>query len=279
MYRFLLAIVFAVVLSLAGRAHGALYGAQPGSGKIVEIDPVTGAILRGFAAPDPSFNLVGLSGAEGGSVLIYQNTNGETSQTRITRINPLSGSVLDYHTPLTATGVRGLTAQNVGGTQYLINAGSDALIQHGYDSTQYDVLNYGSGTARALGGDDRGRSFVETFEQTVWTIREFSPASNSVLNSYSSPSGVTGLAFDGQYLYAAANEAQGSDLVSRIYTLDPSNGAIVRSVLLQGSLVNELAVALPEPSYALILAAVCAGFCRLRFSASSHPRKARTSGM
>src|SRR5688500_11563187 len=112
-------------LATASPARGALFGAQADTGQIVEIDPVTGTIVRGFAAPDSSFGQVGLSAAENGAVLIWRNSSGAATQDMITRIDPITGSVLSLHTPLSSFGaeVHGLTSQRIGETDYLVSAG------------------------------------------------------------------------------------------------------------------------------------------------------------
>ena len=73
-------------------APAVLFGIQPYTGMIVQLDPATGAVVGQFSAPVGASAIAGLSGAEGGKVLIYQSDASDSSQ--LYRIDPASGSVL-----------------------------------------------------------------------------------------------------------------------------------------------------------------------------------------
>lgn len=233
-------------LSLTAPAQAALFGIQSDSDSIVEIDPTTGAILRGFPAPDPNLRaLIGLSGAENGSVLLWEDSYGETTLGRITRIDPISGAVLGYFNSSFAI-AEGLTSERIAGTDYLIvgGRGNGLLVQRGYGSTDIRELDLGS-VVTSLGGDGFGRSFAACRDDT---FREFDPVTGSVLQTFPFLNAVRGLAFDGQYLYATNQVVEDHAFVTLLYTVDPDTAQILRTVTVTGGPIQGLAVAIPEPS-------------------------------
>jgi hypothetical protein len=249
-------IMLLCCLVTACSARGALYGSQPDSGQIIEIDPVTGAVARGFAAPDENFQQVGLSGAESGSVLIWLNSSGASTQAMITRIDPGTGAVLSVHMALSSFGapIHGLTSQPVAATNYLVSGGPSAPFssQHGYDGKEYDEFDLGS-PIESLAGDGFGRSFAGCRDNFV---REFDPVSGAILNTFPLSAGWGGLAYDGTHLYATSTIAVGGTLLGMIHTLNPDTGALLRSVTIaSGGPVTGLGVAVPEPASGVIAGA------------------------
>ena len=82
--------------------------------------------------------------------------------------------------------------------------------------------------SRAVAGDNGGRIFSfakATSGSPSFEIFEIDPVVNQApLNSFPAPSqNIVGMAFDGQYLYAA-------DTSGTLYTLNPSNGSVLNSV-------------------------------------------------
>src|SRR6186997_3033487 len=70
-----------------------LWGIQPATNRIVVVDPVTGNVLSSFAPPGGALvstqEFGGLTIAEGGNVLLYQNP--VANPTSLFRINPNTG--------------------------------------------------------------------------------------------------------------------------------------------------------------------------------------------
>src|SRR6188472_2853872 len=73
-----------------------LWGIQPATNQIVVVDPVTGNVSGGFVPPGgaltPTQQYGGLTIAEGGRVLLYQNP--VANPTSLFRINPYTGSLI-----------------------------------------------------------------------------------------------------------------------------------------------------------------------------------------
>ncbi|HZZ44387.1 MAG TPA: hypothetical protein VFE58_15740 [Tepidisphaeraceae bacterium] len=152
-----LAILAIFLLAIASPTRAALFGVQIDTGNIVEINPASGEILRSFPAPDSNrlSPHLGLSGAENGSVLLWMDPAGETTLDLVTRIDPITGAVLDYHLPPYLSTIDGLSSQRIDGVDYIIVGGrSDGiLVQHGYDSDNITYFTLGVGAnVLALGG-------------------------------------------------------------------------------------------------------------------------------
>ena len=61
--------------------------------RIIQIDPTTGNVLGGFTTPDPGINLVsGLTFAEGGTTILFQNGNSPGTPSNLYRLNPNNGA-------------------------------------------------------------------------------------------------------------------------------------------------------------------------------------------
>ena len=245
--RALLAVLCAVGLGLiaAGPASAlvvtptiGVYGVQPATGKIVLVDPTTGAILSSYDAPgdlqsDDVF--IGLSGAEEGSTLIYRNYSDAADKNTLFRLNPSTGATLSEETMPDWT-TDGLTFET--GTSNFIfssHSNSDIHRQTGFSGAEVffwsDIAPGG-----ALGGDDMGRHFARTAGATE--IKEFSPSTDtSALNTFAAPAtDVEGLAFDGTVLYAST--ASGT-----LYRLNPDTGAVLGSTTVSGGALWGLGVA------------------------------------
>ncbi|HZZ44386.1 MAG TPA: hypothetical protein VFE58_15735 [Tepidisphaeraceae bacterium] len=75
----------------------------------------------------------------------------------------------------------------------------------------------------------------------------------TILRTFPFLTGITGLAFDGQYLYATNVIVQNDTPVTELYTVDPDNAEILHSTSVDGGQLAGLAVAIPEPVIAAFL--------------------------
>jgi hypothetical protein len=228
-------------------AHAALFGVQPNTSRIVIVNPAIGTTTP-FITPAglaPAHTIIGLSGAEGGSVLIYTNDN-DGGTTDLRRYSATTGALLSTATTSTWSH-DGLTYQ--GGTIFLNHSNADVHKQVGYSATEtFNATTSPSSTIGALGGDDNGRLWQNCIDGQ---IREFNLA-GTILNSFAAPSsGVQGLAFDGQLLYAS----NGAGL---LYTLNANTGAVLNTVTVVGGPLYGLGSAnVPEPAtMALLVSAI-----------------------
>jgi hypothetical protein len=172
------------------------------------------------------------------------------------RINPYTGALLSTEFMPAANDITdfraGLSYQSGAGVlgqyaAFAINDGAPVQRQDGYGNpVLVDHTPAGATFAGALGGDDMGRLFLASDSAIV----EFNPfVANQVIRSYPQPTGVGiagGLAFDGVSLYL-------SDLSSRLYTMNPETGVVIRSVLVQGGSLIGLG-AIPEPGAIVLIA-------------------------
>lgn len=235
-----------------------VWGIHPATNQIVRVDPSSGSILGGFTPPggalDPNQMFGGLTLAEGGKVLLYQNP--VTNPADLFRIDPLTGMLLSTEsmpaalTPEFRAGLSFASDAGAGGEDaiFAINDGGPIQRQDGYgDVTLADHTQSGATFAGALGGDDNGRQFV-AFLSTV--ILEFSATTpDTPINTIPAPTlqAVGGLAFDGTYLYL-------SDLQGRLYTLNPDTGDILNDVAVEGGVLIGLAASpVPEADTATLL--------------------------
>jgi hypothetical protein len=185
-------------------------------------------------------------------VLLYQNP--VANPTSLFRINPYTGSLISTEFMPAASSApefrAGLSYQTGAGTLgqnavFAINDGGPVQRQDGYGNPLLvDQTPPGATFAGALGGDDTGRLFLAV-SNPGGSIVEFNPfVPNSIIATHPTPSGigiVGGLAFDGVSLYL-------SDLNSRLYTINPDTGAVIRSVLVQGGPLIGLGAYVPEPA-------------------------------
>ncbi|MEN6496780.1 MAG: SdrD B-like domain-containing protein, partial [Thermoguttaceae bacterium] len=212
----------------------ALFGIQPNTNKLVQLDPATGAVVRSFSLPVATDSqYAGLSGADDGQSLIFQT--GDSGP--LYRIDPNTGRVLSVETRAeSGYGPTGLSFET-GATAsiFAFNGASAVQRQDGYGGSLADfVANVFPGSPGAMGGDDYGRHFV--FAQDA--ILEFDPQTpNTILRRLPAPAtNVAGLAFDGFRLYA-------STLAGDLFTLDPNTGAILNQTFAQGGYLIGLGVA------------------------------------
>jgi outer membrane protein assembly factor BamB len=262
----------------ASRSDGALYGSARQTGKIFEIDPTTGNIARRFDAPDAGDNLGGLSGAEGGNVLIWRCSTGETTADRLTRIDAATGSILSFGDDnYIGNYARGLAWDRIDGTDYVLTASRDSTVFVYRASGGLLVANYGfqdsAGDAipiTSIGGDGFGRTFVALYDQS---IREINPLTGAVLRTlpFTEPGAgrVHGLAYDGELLYGSFVT---TGALSMIATFNPDSGEVIRSVRVNtDDFIFDLAVATPEPSASLLC--LCAVVAMPRRRRSSQKRR------
>ncbi len=229
-------------LAVAAPAQGALYGAQPATGNIVAVDPATGAVTDSFDAPgdlQSGHTRVGLSGAEGGTTLIYVNDEG-TAASPLFRLHPTTGAVLSTQVAddTTNDGLSFQTAPDL--TKLIFSSHSDTDIHRQTGFSGPDDSQWATGAPiGGLGGDGFGREFG-FFDDG--RLHEYDPFSDTdaFISTLPAPSGIQGLAFDGTFLYAST--ASGN-----LYTLNANTGAILRAVPVSGGALYGLGVALEAP--------------------------------
>ena len=162
-----------------------LFGIQDTTDLIVEIDPVTGVVFNSFASPTLIDTVSGISGAEGGTTLIVQDS---TDPSNVYRIDPATGSVLSTETMAdTGSGARGGLSYE-GTSIFAIDNGGPVDRQDGYGGPVVDHLStVNPDFPGALGGDDNGRHFVAA----DGLIQEFDPAvPDTIINSFAIPAEV-----------------------------------------------------------------------------------------
>jgi len=234
------------VLCTPAMAQTTVWGVQSSTGKILKIDPLTGAVLGSFATPAPiaaAADHVGLTIAEGGTSLLYINTDVSTN---LYRLNPNTGAILS-----TVFGDNfqnhGLSYEKIGGSDFIYysHLSSDTHRQSGFGGTTTFFWGPGAPTG-GLGGDGNGREFGIYSDGL---IHEFNPSVNQTtfLSTLPEPSaGLEGLAFDGTFLYASNSAGQ-------LFTLNPNTGAVLHTVTVGGGTLVELGAAVtgstgvPEP--------------------------------
>lgn len=205
----------------------ALYGVQPVSGNIVQVNPVSGAIIRSFAAPagiTAADVNIGLSGAEDSSTLLYVNT--DVSRGQLLRLDPADGSVISTET----TGswdLDGLGYENDGASDLIFTSHSAGDMHRQVGFSGPETFGWVTGApVGGVGGDGFDRQFGFF---TDGMIREYDPF-NSVapLSVLPSPApNIQGLAFDGTNLYASAATGE-------LFTLNPDTGAVLNTATVAG---------------------------------------------
>jgi len=210
-------IAFVAALLCADAALAdSIYGVT-NRNQIVVINPITGDVSVVGATPVGVSNISGLSGAEGGAVLIYSSDIGGGL---LYRLNPLTGALLSTHA---------LPITNRGGLSYQTNPGADSIFSINDGAPFVRQLGYGAaplafGVAGAtfpggMGGDDNGRHFIFL----SGAIQEFDPNTGALLANLGNRVGgaISGLAYDAGNLYVTTDSA------GFIYTLDANTGAVL----------------------------------------------------
>ena len=263
-------IGLAVFSSAAPSYAVELWGILPATNQIVRVNPLTGDVSAGFTPPGGTLTagqlFGGLSIAEGGAVMLYQNP--VANPTSLFRLNPDTGALLSTEFMPAATGDpqhrAGLSYASDAGAAgadaiFAVNDGAPVQRQDGYgDATLSNHTPPNALFAGALGGDDNGRHFLAALSiANAPVIWEFNPSTpNAIINTLPAPftnAPIGGLAFDGQNIYLSAFDG-------RLWTIDPDTGAVLNNVLVnEGGLIGLAARAIPEPSAGALILIACAG--------------------
>lgn len=230
----------------------ALFGVQPATGEIVEVDPGTGAIVRSFPAPagiSATDTSIGLSGAENNTALLY--TNSHVANTELFRLDPVDGSVLS---------VEAKESWDTDGVGYEHDGTSDLIFTSHSSADLHQAAGYGSpevfswATGAPIGGvagDGFDRSFALF---TDGMIHEYNPFidEDAYISDLTPPApDIEGLAFDGTNLFAST--ASGD-----LYTLDPDTGSVINvapvaggALFALGAIVTSAPPVLPDLLYVI----------------------------
>ncbi len=207
-----------------------VWGIQPNTQQIVQIDPTTGAIVGRFPAPDalaPSNRIAGLSIAEGGNTLIY--TNAHTNDNILYRLDPTTGAILSAENVPNGSSTGTFNRGGLGydsGTIYLLNDGQGIETEAGFGGPVSSHYVISMAPPGAMGGDDQGRQFGVSAGGVIFEYDLTTP--NTLINAFFAPSGqIEGMAFDGVNLYV-------SDAAGNLITLDPDTGVELRRVIVGG---------------------------------------------
>ncbi len=207
-----------------------VWGAQPATGNIIMINPATGTLLGSFLAPgtlSAENENIGLSIAEDGTSLIYQNSDDNANSTTLYRIDPVTGTILSAEQG-DSFQLDGISYQTDGDVDYVYY--SDPFVdlhrQLGFGGFVTFFWETGAPVG-GLGGDGNGREFG-FFSDGM--IHEYDPFISDGLFTSTLPapaSDIEGLAFDGAFLYVSTTQGT-------LFTLDPNTGAVLNSVEVLG---------------------------------------------
>jgi hypothetical protein len=245
------------IVSLSSQA-ALIYGVQAGNPNLVTVDSVSGIIMNVGLLPGGNVNDVvqGLTGTASGN-LLYTDGN---QLPGVHELNPLNGSLIATYGLPGVANRGGLSFDTPNNTLYSINNGGPLVSQAGLGGAVN--LNFTTGHSPffpgAMGGDDNGRLFSHGNINQTLGIHEFNLLTGVLMNTLPSPSSsLSGLAFDGTFLYA-------SDLnTNLLWTLDANTGAVLSQVAYAGGSLTALAslpVAVPEPGTLALFGLSLAGF-------------------
>lgn len=208
MKRLVLFTVLAVALAISSTSYAgtSLWGVDPTAEKpIINFDPVTGNVIKAYAAPGgiTSYSTFGLAGWT--NELFYVNNSNSSGGVSV--IDPATGSVSNSFNLAGGWGVSGLGYWSPGGAGYLYTSGCSVGDVHRYSAVNGASPTYywadGLTLPKSVAGDNGGRLFTYAQLNSVWGIYEISPTAQNTISLFSSwtDDDVMGMAFDGTYLY------------------------------------------------------------------------------
>ncbi len=202
-----------------------------GQGELININPETGAVNKGFNLPagtfTPNDTNIGLAGWR--DELFY--INGDSDRARVTVIDPETGNTNRTFNISGGWFVTGLGYWSGNQGDYLYTCGCEVQDMHRYLAADGSDPTFFWSTvfdSKAVAGDNGGRIFTTARASEGdpdFDIYEIDPLNNiPPINSFAAPSqDIRAMAFDGKFLYAA-------DTSNNLFVMNPNTGAVLNTI-------------------------------------------------